>query len=93
MCLTSPSQLVFLKTLCLVAQVIVQGLPFAYAWQDLKDLFKPIGGVIQADIVMGHDNRSKGWGTVSFESQADAEKAIKVVVLSSFWRQQAYLTV
>ena len=59
-------------------QVIVQGLPFAYAWQDLKDLFKPIGGVLQADIVMGRDGRSKGWGTLNFETEADAERAIQV---------------
>ena len=68
----------YIETLCRL-QVIVQGLPFAYAWQDLKDLFKPIGGVLQADIVMGQDGRSRGWGTVSFETQADAEKAIKVI--------------
>ena len=59
-------------------QVVVQGLPFAYSWQDLKDLFKPMGGV-KADIVMGRDGRSKGWGTVLFDSEADAERAIKVL--------------
>ncbi|DBA90794.1 TPA: hypothetical protein ACH3X1_004001 [Trebouxia sp. C0004] len=58
-------------------KVIVQGLPFAYAWQDLKDLFKPIGGVLQADIVMGRDGRSKGWGTLNFETEADAQRAIQ----------------
>ena len=57
----------------------MQGLPYAYAWQDLKDLFKPIGGVLQADIVMGQDGRSRGWGTVNFETQANADKAIKVL--------------
>ena len=62
-------------------QVIVQGLPFAYAWQDLKDLFKPFGGLLQADLVMGQDGRSRGWGTVNFETQEDAEKAIKVHIL------------
>ncbi len=60
---------------------MVQGLPFAYAWQDLKDLFKPLGGV-KADIVMGQDRRSKGWGTVLFDSDADAEKAIQVDITS-----------
>ncbi|KAA6416874.1 MAG: hypothetical protein FRX49_13158 [Trebouxia sp. A1-2] len=30
-----------------------RGCHFPYAWQDLKDLFKPIGGSLQADIVMG----------------------------------------
>ena len=59
--------------------MIVHGLPFAYAWQELKDLFKPIGGVLQADIVMGQDGRSRGWGTINFETQADAEKAIQVM--------------
>ena len=58
-------------------QVVVQGISFAFAWQDLKDLFKPVGGV-KADIVMGQDGRSKGWGTVLFDSQEDAEKAIQV---------------
>lgn len=52
-------------------------MPFAYAWQELKDLFKPLGAV-KADIVMGSDRRSKGWGTVLFDSETDAENAIKV---------------
>ena len=71
--------------------MIVQGLPFAYAWQDLKDLFKPIGGLLQADIVMGQDGRSRGWGTVNFETQADAEKAIKVTCKPLTHLQQAHL--
>ena len=75
---TSASLICHVDTLCLL-QVIVQGLPFAYAWQDLKDLFKPIGGVLQADIVLGQDGRSRGWGTVNFETQEDAKKAIKVI--------------
>jgi len=67
------------KHACMIVllQVVVQGIPFAFAWQDLKDLFKPLGGV-KADIVMGHDRRSKGWGTVLFDSQEDAERAIQV---------------
>lgn len=57
-------------------------MPFAYAWQELKDLFKPLGAV-KADIVMGSDRRSKGWGTVLFDSETDAENAIKVKQLST----------
>lgn len=60
-----------------MVQIVVQGVPFAYAWQELKDLFKPLGAV-KADIVMGSDRRSKGWGTVLFDSETDAENAIKV---------------
>lgn len=59
-------------------QVIVHGLPFHYAWQELKDLFKPVGGVGKADIVIDRDGRSKGWGTVIFDSENDAQKAIQV---------------
>ena len=69
----------------------MQGLPFAYAWQDLKDLFKPLGGVIQADIVMGQDGRSRGWGTVNFETQEDAAKAIKVNSQTSVLLQASLL--
>lgn len=61
----------------MLVQVVVQGIPFAYAWQDLKDLFKPVGGV-KADIVVGQDGRSKGWGTVLFDTPEDAERAIQV---------------
>ena len=62
----------------MVLQVEVQGLPFSYAWQDLKDLFKPVGGV-KADIVMGDDGLSTGWGTVLFDSEEDAERAVEVL--------------
>ncbi|KAL3145130.1 hypothetical protein ABBQ38_001734 [Trebouxia sp. C0009 RCD-2024] len=57
-------------------RLVVQGVPLAFAWQELKDLFKPLGAV-KADIVMGSDRRSKGCGTVLFDSEADAENAIK----------------
>lgn len=60
-------------------QVVVHGLPFAYAWQDLKDLFRPVGGVATTEIVTDRNTgRSKGWGTVIFESESDAQKAIEV---------------
>ena len=59
-------------------QLIVQGLPFAYGWQDLKDIFKEVGGVVSADIVMGKDGRSRGWGVVNMESDDDAQRAIQV---------------
>ena len=72
-----------LECMLVLVQVVVQGIPFAYAWQDLKDLFKPVGGV-KADIVMGQDGRSKGWGTVLFDSQEDTEKAIQV-----YWQVSA----
>lgn len=64
---------------CLLLQVVVHGLPFAYAWQDLKDLFKPLGGVHIAEIVMDRNTaRSRGWGTVTFDTESDAQNAIQV---------------
>ena len=69
-----------------MVQIVVQGVPFAYAWQELKDLFKPLGAV-KADIVMGSDRRSKGWGTVLFDSESDAENAIKVQQPSAYLAQ------
>ena len=61
-------------------QVIVHGLPFSFAWQELKDLFKPVGGVSKADIVLDQEGRSRGWGTVTFQTPADADRAIQVVL-------------
>ena len=74
-------------SLIVLLQIVVQGVPFAYAWQELKDLFKPLGAV-KADIVMGSDRRSKGWGTVLFDSESDAENAIKVMQLSTHVAQR-----
>lgn len=67
----------------------MHGLPFAYAWQDLKDLFRPVGGVATTEIVTDRNTgRSKGWGTVVFDSESDAQKAIEVrcysAVMSSY---------
>ena len=59
-------------------QVVVQGLLFTAGWQDLKDLTRPFGSVARADIAIGPDGRSKGWGTVLFDDPRDAQAAINV---------------
>lgn len=56
----------------------MQGLLFSAGWQDLKDLTRPFGSVARADIAMGADGRSKGWGTVLFDDPHDAHAAINV---------------
>ena len=43
-------------------QVVVQGLPFAYVDEDLRLMFGNIGGIVRADVVIGEDGRSKGYG-------------------------------
>ncbi|KAK9375425.1 uncharacterized protein V1513DRAFT_378018 [Lipomyces chichibuensis] len=57
-------------------QLHVGNLPYSVGWQELKDLFRQAGNVIRADVFMGPDGRSKGRGTVVFETAADAQNAI-----------------
>ncbi|KAF9289094.1 hypothetical protein BGZ68_010049 [Mortierella alpina] len=54
----------------------VGNIPFRVRWQDLKDLFRKAGHVVRADVAMGPDNRSRGFGTVIFMQEDEAKKAI-----------------
>ncbi|KAG0205997.1 hypothetical protein BGX28_002499 [Mortierella sp. GBA30] len=54
----------------------VGNIPFRVRWQDLKDLFRKAGHVIRADVAMGPDSRSRGFGTVLFSNEDEAKKAI-----------------
>jgi RNA recognition motif-containing protein len=45
-------------------------------WQDLKDLFRKAGTVLRADVSLGPDNRSRGYGTVLLATAEDAGRAI-----------------
>jgi len=59
-------------------QVVVQGIPWAFKWNELKDMFTNRGyNVSRADVVIGRDGRSRGYGTVRFDSPADAQQAIQ----------------
>lgn len=63
-------------------------LPFHCQWQDLKDLFRQAGTILRADVALGPDGRSRGFGTVSFASDADAERAVVMFngcVLAVIW--------
>ena len=53
-------------------------LPFHCQWQDLKDLFRQAGTILRADVALGPDGRSRGFGTVAFASEIDAERAVKM---------------
>ncbi|XP_073251535.1 myelin expression factor 2-like [Porites lutea] len=59
-------------------QVFVRNLPWRYTWQDLKDKFKGAGRVVRADIMTESSGRSKGCGTVLFETSEDAAHAISM---------------
>eukprot|EP01034_Spumella_vulgaris_P036240 gene36240-44703_t len=60
-------------------KVYVGNLAWDVSWQDLKDHMRTAGGrVVTADVAMesGDNNRSKGFGLVTFASAPEAEEAI-----------------
>ena len=58
-------------------QVVVQGLPWSYTWKELRPLFDEYGEVERADVVIGRDGRSRGYGTVRFTTPEAASAAIE----------------
>uniref|UniRef100_V5EU81 RRM domain-containing protein n=1 Tax=Kalmanozyma brasiliensis (strain GHG001) TaxID=1365824 RepID=V5EU81_KALBG len=58
--------------------LFVGNLPFHCQWQDLKDLFRAAGNIQRADVAIGPDGRSRGFGTVLFTSQEDAQNAVRL---------------
>lgn len=58
--------------------VVIHGLPYRMAWQDLKDLVRDVarGPVIRADVMKTVDGLSKGYGVVVLSSREDAETVI-----------------
>lgn len=58
-------------------QVVVQGIPWAYTWKELKDMFEDIGDIERSDIAMGSDGRSRGFGTVKFSNADAAQRALE----------------
>ncbi|KAI8806419.1 RNA-binding domain-containing protein [Cladochytrium replicatum] len=57
-------------------QLFVGNLPFAVGWQELKDLFRAAGNVLRTDVAMTPQGRSRGFGTVLFETDEEARNAI-----------------
>lgn len=60
-------------------QIVVHGLPYSYTWRELKDMFEGMGTIERADVVYGRDGRSRGYGTVKFATQEEAQAAIEAV--------------
>nr|XP_016853215.1 PREDICTED: myelin expression factor 2 isoform X3 [Anolis carolinensis] len=59
-------------------QIFVRNLPFDLTWQKLKEKFNQCGHVMFAEIKM-ENGKSKGCGTVRFDSPESAEKACRVM--------------
>ncbi|RKP08076.1 hypothetical protein THASP1DRAFT_9828, partial [Thamnocephalis sphaerospora] len=58
-------------------QLYVSNLSFSCNWRDLKQLFRNVGNVQRAEIVLGQNGRSRGFGTVLYASASEAEEAIR----------------
>lgn len=52
----------------------VSNIPFRYRETDLKDMFAKFGSVVDAEIIF-NERGSKGFGFVTMQNQADADKA------------------
>jgi len=52
--------------------VYVGNLPFATKWHQLKDMCRPFGDIVRADIEENEDGRSKGYGLVRFANSSSA---------------------
>ena len=57
-------------------RVFVGNLAWDVSWPQLKDHFKPYGAVTHADVPVGSDGRSRGYGVVEFKFPKDALWAI-----------------
>ena len=59
-------------------QLFIGNLPFQCQWQDLKDLFRTAGQILRADVALGPDGRSRGFGTVVYAKETDAARAVSM---------------
>lgn len=57
-------------------RVVVLNLPWSTTWQALKEFFSGLGNIVRADIALDESGRSKGYGTVKFNTGEEASRAI-----------------
>ena len=69
-------------------KVFVSNLSFDSTWQDLKDHFKAAGNVVYVFIKTDDRGKSKGCGTVQFETPAEALRAISLLSNSTLGGRQ-----
>jgi len=59
------------------SQLFINNLSYDTSWQDLKDHFRQCGDVERVEVMTNAEGRSKGFGTVRFVKEKDAEAAIQ----------------
>ncbi len=57
-------------------KLFVASLSFKIRDNELLDIFKSVGNVLSAKVILDRDGRSKGYGFVEMETAQDADKAI-----------------
>lgn len=57
-------------------EVFILNLPFAFSWQNLKDLFRECGNVLRADIQLDYNGYSRGFGNVFYGTKEEMYRAI-----------------
>eukprot|EP01027_Heterolobosea_sp_BB2_P013149 GEZU01018996.1.p1 GENE.GEZU01018996.1~~GEZU01018996.1.p1 ORF type:complete len:218 (+),score=50.43 GEZU01018996.1:66-719(+) len=57
-------------------QIFVGNLPFSTTNNDLINHFSSVGRIVRAEVATRDDGRSKGFATIKFENEEDAQKAI-----------------
>ncbi|KAK9814909.1 hypothetical protein WJX73_001756 [Symbiochloris irregularis] len=60
-------------------QVVVHNLPWSCTWQVLKDHFAECEGLERADVIIDNDGRSRGFGTVRFQSPEAANGSVETM--------------
>ena len=59
-------------------KLYVGGLPYSTTEEELRAAFSEAGAVLSARIIIDRmTNRSRGFGFVEFENDADADKAVE----------------
>jgi hypothetical protein len=58
------------------ARLYVGNIPWSTTIEDLRELFAECGGVTRVDIPTGRQGRSRGYGLVDFNSEAEAQAAV-----------------
>lgn len=61
------------------SSVFVSNLDYRVTWAKLKDTFKAAGRVVRADIAEDADGKSRGHGTVQFETPLEAISAVGIM--------------
>ncbi|XP_071167436.1 myelin expression factor 2-like [Mytilus edulis] len=59
-------------------QVFVSNLDYKITWKKLKDVFRLAGNVTRAEIKEDKDGKSRGMGTVTFETPFEAVQAVSM---------------